>query len=349
MASARLCTVDVAVGIPLLALLAAAAQAFLDPAVAVGRQRFHRRTRREPRHRHAGTGPRRHVGRSRRWRPRRQRPTRHDDLRRGGGARSDRRLPLRRAGARGHGARGVRRAAAAPGRDGRSTRSSAASGASSGTMYFCRERWDTANDPACNGQQANPVTTPNFHSTCWSNHARGRAIDVMVGTARWRLQHDTRPLDRQLAARPRRPGQRQLQRSQARHPADPLRRSLLEQRRRPRHRLVDGDAPVRHRPPRPRPPRPHDQRRQRQRVVLGRAPVFVPKIDTQVFWDSQLRLAAGGVVVEPRRRPTRRARRWALASIEPIVGDFSGDGVQDEIIVWDRQQRHAPRAELGRR
>ena len=54
-------------------------------------------------------------------------------------------------------------------------------GGSAGTMYFCRERWDAVNDPACNGQQGNPVTTPNFHSTCWSNHARGRAIDVMVG------------------------------------------------------------------------------------------------------------------------------------------------------------------------
>jgi hypothetical protein len=54
-------------------------------------------------------------------------------------------------------------------------------GGRAGTMYSCRERWDTANDPACNGQIANPVRSPNFHSTCWSNHARGRAIDVMVG------------------------------------------------------------------------------------------------------------------------------------------------------------------------
>ena len=142
-------------------------------------------------------------------------------------------------------------------------------GGTAGTMYFCRERWDTANDPACNGQLANPVTSPNFYSTCWSNHARGRAIDVMVGTVGRRLQHVARAVHRQLAARPRRPGQRQRQRPQARHPADPVRRPLLEQRRRPRHRLVGRDAPVRHRPPRPRPPRPDDQRRQRQRVLLG--------------------------------------------------------------------------------
>jgi hypothetical protein len=54
-------------------------------------------------------------------------------------------------------------------------------GGTAGTMYYCRERWDTANNPDCNGQIANPVTTPEFFSTCWSNHARGRAIDVMVG------------------------------------------------------------------------------------------------------------------------------------------------------------------------
>lgn len=54
-------------------------------------------------------------------------------------------------------------------------------GGTAGTMYYCRERWDTATDPACNGQLGNPVTNPNFHSTCWSNHARGRAIDIMVG------------------------------------------------------------------------------------------------------------------------------------------------------------------------
>ena len=54
-------------------------------------------------------------------------------------------------------------------------------GGTPGTMYYCRERWDAANDPDCNGTLVNPVTNPNFYSTCWSNHARGRAIDIMVG------------------------------------------------------------------------------------------------------------------------------------------------------------------------
>lgn len=52
-------------------------------------------------------------------------------------------------------------------------------GGQAGTMYSCRERWDAANDPDCNGTVSNPSST--FYSTCWSNHAAGRAIDIMVG------------------------------------------------------------------------------------------------------------------------------------------------------------------------
>lgn len=54
-------------------------------------------------------------------------------------------------------------------------------GGTAGTMYACRERWDVANNPDCNGTVVNPATNPNFSSTCWSNHAQGRAFDVMVG------------------------------------------------------------------------------------------------------------------------------------------------------------------------
>jgi len=54
-------------------------------------------------------------------------------------------------------------------------------GGSPGTMYYCRERWDTANNRNCDGQIINPATNPNFYTDCWSNHAQGRAIDVMVG------------------------------------------------------------------------------------------------------------------------------------------------------------------------
>lgn len=54
-------------------------------------------------------------------------------------------------------------------------------GGQAGTIYACRERYDAANDPDCNGTVVNPATNPTFSSTCWSNHARGRAFDVLVG------------------------------------------------------------------------------------------------------------------------------------------------------------------------
>lgn len=56
-------------------------------------------------------------------------------------------------------------------------------GGSSGTMYTCRERWALNEDPDCDGQVVNPVTNPDFETDCWSNHAQGRAWDLMVGTS----------------------------------------------------------------------------------------------------------------------------------------------------------------------
>lgn len=54
-------------------------------------------------------------------------------------------------------------------------------GGFAGSMYVCRERWDVATNPDCNGTVVNPAASPNFHSTCWSTHAEGRAWDLMVG------------------------------------------------------------------------------------------------------------------------------------------------------------------------
>lgn len=55
-------------------------------------------------------------------------------------------------------------------------------GGTPGTLYTCRERYATNERAECNGQVANPVTQPAFFSDCWSNHAQGRALDIMVGT-----------------------------------------------------------------------------------------------------------------------------------------------------------------------
>lgn len=56
-------------------------------------------------------------------------------------------------------------------------------GGSAGTLYSCRERYAVFEDPDCDGTTVDPVTNPRFFSDCWSNHAQGRAFDVMVGTS----------------------------------------------------------------------------------------------------------------------------------------------------------------------
>jgi hypothetical protein len=57
-------------------------------------------------------------------------------------------------------------------------------GGSPGTLYACRERWNAAVEPDCNGTLVSPSVSPDFYSTCWSNHAQGRALDLMSTTER---------------------------------------------------------------------------------------------------------------------------------------------------------------------
>jgi hypothetical protein len=57
-------------------------------------------------------------------------------------------------------------------------------GGSAGTLYACRERWNAAEEPDCNGTLVDPRVNGDFFSTCWSNHAAGRALDVMSTKAR---------------------------------------------------------------------------------------------------------------------------------------------------------------------
>jgi hypothetical protein len=71
-------------------------------------------------------------------------------------------------------------------------------GGSAGTLYACRERWNAAEEPDCNGTLVSPSSSPDFFSTCWSNHAQGRALDLMSTTergnavVRWLLAPDAR-------------------------------------------------------------------------------------------------------------------------------------------------------------
>jgi hypothetical protein len=53
-------------------------------------------------------------------------------------------------------------------------------GGTPGTLYACRERYAVHERPECDGQQSVPGAA--FFSDCWSNHAQGRAFDIMVGT-----------------------------------------------------------------------------------------------------------------------------------------------------------------------
>jgi hypothetical protein len=209
-------------------------------------------------------------------------------------------------------------------------------GGSAGTMYSCRERWDTATDPSCNGQQANPVTMPDFFSDCWSNHARGRAIDIMVGTSgggynssrgraivNWLLATDGQG---NVDANARKLGIQQI---------------LFDDR----CWNSDGDRGIRtwsamrecgvgH----------HDHVHLDLTIpgangnvsYWGAAPRVAPKLDTQVLWDhnSAWRQAVSWWHFVPTdEEGVSLPARYDRA----IVGDWSGDGVQDEILLWDIQ------------
>jgi hypothetical protein len=209
-------------------------------------------------------------------------------------------------------------------------------GGSAGTMYFCRERWDAANDPACNGQQANPVTTPNFHSTCWSNHARGRAIDIMVGRqgsgynrarglsiVNWLLARDAKG---NVNSNARKLGIQQILFDDRCWNSDGDRGIASWTQMRAcgigHHDHVHLDLTL--------------NGANGNVSYWGRAPVVAPKHDTQVFWD--------------RNAAWRQAISWfnlQAADEEGLavpakfdrafVGDLDNDGTQDEIFLWDNQ------------
>ena len=207
-------------------------------------------------------------------------------------------------------------------------------GGSPGTMYHCRERWDTATDRACNGQQANPGVSPNFYSTCWSNHARGRAIDVMVGRAgggyntsrglsivNWLLARDAQG---NVNANARKLGIQQILFHDRCWNSDGDRGIASFSVMRPcdvgHHDHVHIDLTI---------------AGARGTVSYwGAAPRTTPKLDTQVLWD--------------RDSFWRQAVSWwnliptdeEGISLPPgydraIRGDWDGNGVEDQIFLWD--------------
>lgn len=209
-------------------------------------------------------------------------------------------------------------------------------GGTAGTMYYCRERWDTATDPDCNGQTGNPVTNPSFYSECWSNHAQGRAIDIMVGRTptgynatrgrnivNWLLATDA---NGNVNANARKLGIQQLLFGDRCWNSDGDRGisswSSMRECGIGHHDHVHIDMTT--------------DGANGDVSYWGAEPKVDAKLDTQAFWDvhSHWREAISWWHMESRSEEG--------VGIPPefdqiIVGDFDRDGLQDETFLWDQQ------------
>lgn len=204
-----------------------------------------------------------------------------------------------------------------------------------GTMYACRERWDVFNNPDCNGTVVNPATNPNFYSTCWSNHAQGRALDVMVGTfgggyntargisiVNWLLAPDVHNSTNSNA---RRLGVQQILFNNRCWNSDGDRGIMTWAAMRPcgvghqNHVHIDMTLAG----------------ASGQVSYWGATPApLTPKPDTQVLWDrdSFWREAVSWWNLGAR---TEEGLALPPGFDRAITGDWDADGVQDEIMLWD--------------
>lgn len=209
-------------------------------------------------------------------------------------------------------------------------------GGVAGTMYVCRERWDAANDPDCNGTVVNPATNPNFSSGCWSNHARGRAFDVMVGRqgsgynnargiaiVNWLIASSA---DGSVNSNARQLGIQQIlfndrcwnsEGDRGITSWETMRRCTVGHQD---HIHVDMTIPG----------------AAGNVAYWGGTPWVAPRIDTQVFWDwdSSYRQAISW--------HNLRARDEEGVVLPPqydrgFVGDFDGDGIEDDTFLWDSE------------
>ena len=207
-------------------------------------------------------------------------------------------------------------------------------GGTPGSMYECRERWDAANNPVCNGQQANPVTSPNFYSTCWSNHAAGRAVDVMVGrlgsgynTSRglsivnWLLARDAQG---NVNSNARKLGIQQILFADRCWNSDGDRGiaswSAMRECDIGHHDHIHLDLTI--------------NGANGNVSYWGRAPVVAPKLDTQVLWDKNA--ARRQAVSWWNLVPTdEEGLAMPAGADKAIVGDWDSDGIRDEIMLWN--------------
>ncbi len=209
-------------------------------------------------------------------------------------------------------------------------------GGSAGTMYYCRERWDTATNPDCNGQLINPATNPNFSSTCWSNHARGRAIDVMVGSSgggyntnrglsivNWLLATDVKG---NVNANARKLGIQQILFNDRCWNSDGDRGigswSAMRECGIGHHDHVHMDLTI--------------AGANGNVSYWGAAPDVEAKLDTQVFWEQS---SAWREAVSWQNLRSRGEEGLAVPAEydKIVVGDLDRDGLSDETFLWDSQ------------
>ena len=201
-------------------------------------------------------------------------------------------------------------------------------GGSAGTLYACRERWNAAEEPDCNGTLVSPSASPRFFSTCWSNHAAGRAFDLMSTKARgdavvnWLLAPDA---SGNYSANARRLGVQQILWWDRCWNTDDDRGVVSANRMRKcgighfDHVHVDLTF-----------------RGARGRTSYwGGTPVITPKVNGLLWWDRDTGRRMGQSWFNYRATPRRTGywkRRWDVAA----PGDFDSDRVSDDLLRWDR-------------
>ena len=201
-------------------------------------------------------------------------------------------------------------------------------GGSAGTLYACRERWNAAEEPDCNGTQVNPASNPNFYSTCWSNHAQGRALDLMAGQARgdavvnWLLAPDA---SGNYSANARRLGVQQILWRDRCWNTDDDRGVVSVRRMRPcgighfDHVHIDLTL-----------------RGSRGRTSYwGGTPVIGPKMNGLLWWDAGTGRRTMQSWFNYRSTP-RRSGYWRKRWDVIVAGDFDSDRVSDDLLRWDR-------------
>ncbi len=209
-------------------------------------------------------------------------------------------------------------------------------GGLAGTLYSCRERWDAANDPDCNGTVANPATNPTFFSTCWSNHAQGRAFDVLVGGSAGSGYNRTRGLamvnwllatdaSGNVNAVARRLGVQQILFDDRCWNSEGDRGiaswSKMRECEVGHYDHIHVDMSLRG--------------ANGTIQYWGSAPIVEPKFDTQVFWDIH---SAWRQTISWWNLLTTDEEGLALPAgyDRAIVGDWDSNGEQGEIFLWDR-------------